>query len=210
MPDAAFAVDHEVERDLHQIRHIGRRDDHVARRLERLAIGQRAQRLGHEVVPVPRPEECTGADHEGLRIGIEHAGFGVQLAAPVDAQRIGRIGFDIRRALGAIEHQVARERHEAQRMAHAGQRQHGRAQRVFAHAALAVGFGLVNAHEAARIDDRPRLETHDCRVDRGRVGDVHLLPRKRVAGQVARFADALEGRAQRAARARDQDRLHGR
>src|SRR5690606_25820262 len=64
MPDPALTVDQQVQACMHQVRHVGRGDGEVARRIEGLACAQCTQQHGHEVVLVPRAEERAGAHHQ--------------------------------------------------------------------------------------------------------------------------------------------------
>ena len=77
---------------------------------------------------------------------------------------------------------------------------------VLAHAAFEFAFGVVHPHIAAGIDHGPRLVAGQRALDRVVVRDVHVLARQQAVRQVALFADAGKGAAQRAGRAQDQDR----
>jgi hypothetical protein len=79
---------------------------------------------------------------------VQHAPFGLGLAAAVDVQRRDRVAFDIRAVLRAVEHQVAGEGGQVHAVAGAGGGQDRGADRVLAHAALDVVLGIVHAHIA--------------------------------------------------------------
>ena len=79
---------------------------------ERLAAPQRAQRDGNEIVFVPGPEEGAGANHESVRMAVEHQLLGARLAHAIDVERPDRIGLDVRTVLLPVEHEVRGKGHQ--------------------------------------------------------------------------------------------------
>jgi hypothetical protein len=176
----------------------------AARKVSRRASAASAWK--DEVVAVPRAEERARADDHRAGAARQDVALGRRLAGPVDVERRRRVALDPGASAAPVEHLVARERDETNAGTVAGLGEYGGAERVLAHAALAVGLGVVDAHVAARVDDRPRLPARDRGVDRVGVGDVHGGAVEESAGDVATRADRRERLAERAARAADEDR----
>ena len=93
MPEAALAVDEQVERRIDQMRHVGWRHACIGRRDERLASTQRAPKRAQESGVVPRAKERAGADDQCIRQQSEHASLRLRLALAVEIDRLGLVFF---------------------------------------------------------------------------------------------------------------------
>src|SRR4051812_37792694 len=205
VPESMLAVDREIQAGVHEIGHVGGRDDRVGVGADLASLGERPERQGHEVVLVPRSEERARADDERLGVGVEDAIFGLELRASVDAERRRRVVLVIGSLLAAVEHEVRREREQRDLVARARPGQRRGAERVLAQAALPILLGVVDAHVARGVDDEPGLVAIERRRHRVGVRDVELVAAGQPAREAALGAQLLERAAEGAGRAGDQD-----
>ena len=110
-----------------------------------VALGAEPEHRPDEVVP-DRPEEPRGADDPRLAAGGRLA---VELRAAVGAERIRRVGLDVRLALRAVEDVVGREVDER----HAERGRVLRAADVDRRRALRVVLGAVDVRPGRRVQD---------------------------------------------------------
>ena len=96
VPDAALAVDQQVERGVHEVGHVRRRHDEIVRRVHGHAQRQRRERPRDEVPVVPRAEERRGAHDERAGMRCQHARLALGLAPAVHAERRDGVRLHVR------------------------------------------------------------------------------------------------------------------
>ena len=102
-----FAVDQAADRSC-QMPDVGRAAALVVDDRHLLLFDAQPQHRPYEVVS-RGPEEPRAAHDPGI---LARRSFPVQLRAPVDGERVGRVRFDVRIVLAAVEDVVRREDHE--------------------------------------------------------------------------------------------------
>src|SRR4051812_3631319 len=106
MPDAAFAINQEVERSVNEVWHKGRRNNRITRRTETFPGRERPERDGHKVIFVPGPKERARANHQRIVHDIQNFALGFRLAATVNVERRDFTALDIRSWRFSIEDEV--------------------------------------------------------------------------------------------------------
>src|SRR5215211_8576551 len=136
----------------------------------------------------------------------EDALLSIRLAASVDAERCYRVVLDVRLRAVAVEDEVGGERDEGKTGRRARRCDRGCSVCVLAAASSYVGLGIVDADVAGRVHDGPWPDLVQRALYAARVRGVELAAARYAVRQAAQPAEAGEGAAQGAGRARHEER----
>src|SRR5688572_33372015 len=103
MPDALLAIDQQVERRMHEVRHVRWRDDAVRRGEEVGSLVERPKESCEKVVVIPWTEEGARSDDERVWHQLENALFRLGLACSVYVERVRYVGFGVRPPGATVE-----------------------------------------------------------------------------------------------------------
>ena len=129
-----------------------------------------------EEVFAARPVHPARAQDEMPASGCLHGALAGELAAPVDAVRIGCVVLDVGGAFRAVEDIVGRVVHQQGPETLRLRGKHARRDAVDEHREPGLGFGLVDGGVRGRVHDEVRLRLAHHAPHRVLIGEIKLRP----------------------------------
>ena len=115
-------------------------------------LGCRVQHGQHEIT-AGRGVDPRGPQDDRPRPAGQNCGLAGELARAIDAGWVGRVGLDIGRAVGAVEHEIGRDMDQRNTGRRAVLRQNARSVAIGAIGRLHVGLRLVDRGMGGGVDD---------------------------------------------------------